>query len=260
MKRIHFIEISDEPWCPRGIRRGVTDFCRFVTEKSGLFNAVAPLLAAAIKRTAAQSIVDMGSGAGGPWLRLRPALRKLGVDVPICLTDHDPNLEGLERMRILSQGTIAYHPEPVDATQVPVKLTGFRTMFQAFHHLRPAQAHAALVSAAAQKEGIAIFDGTRPGWWLWPLVLGTPLRVLLATPFIRPFRWSRLFWTYLVPALPLVLLFDVVVSLLRLYSVEELRELTVGLDSYQWDSGTVRAWPVPLRITYLIGVPKKHAT
>src|SRR5690348_16281967 len=48
MKRMHFLEISDEPWCPRGIRRGVTDFCRFVTEHSGLFNAVAPLLADAI--------------------------------------------------------------------------------------------------------------------------------------------------------------------------------------------------------------------
>jgi hypothetical protein len=47
MKRIHFIEIGDDPWCPRGIRRGVTDFCRFVTEHSGLFNAVAPLSAGA---------------------------------------------------------------------------------------------------------------------------------------------------------------------------------------------------------------------
>ena len=65
MKRIHFIEIGDEPWCPRGIRRGVTDFCRFVTEHSGLFNAVAPLLGDAIRKTGAHRILDMGSGAGG---------------------------------------------------------------------------------------------------------------------------------------------------------------------------------------------------
>jgi hypothetical protein len=26
MNRIHFLEISDELWCPCGIRRGVTDF------------------------------------------------------------------------------------------------------------------------------------------------------------------------------------------------------------------------------------------
>jgi hypothetical protein len=55
-----FLEISDEPWCPRGIRRGVTDFCRFVTEHSGLFNAVAPLLGDAIRKTGAHRILDMG--------------------------------------------------------------------------------------------------------------------------------------------------------------------------------------------------------
>jgi hypothetical protein len=108
-------------------------------------------------------------------------------------------------------------------------------------------------------QGVAVFDGTRPAWWLWPLVLITPLRVLLATPFILPFRWSRLFWTYIVPALPLVLTFDVVVSLLRLYSAEELRGLTAGLDQHNWEIGTVRARPIPLRITYLIGTPKERA-
>ena len=47
MRRKHLMEISDEPWCPRSIRHAVTDFCRFVTELSGVFNPVAPLLAAA---------------------------------------------------------------------------------------------------------------------------------------------------------------------------------------------------------------------
>ena len=51
MKRRHWIEISDEPWCPRGIRNAVTDYCRFVTELSGIYNAVAPLLIDALKRT-----------------------------------------------------------------------------------------------------------------------------------------------------------------------------------------------------------------
>jgi hypothetical protein len=256
MKRIQLIEIGDEPWCPRGIRHGVTDFCRFVTELSGLFNAVAPLLVAALKKTAAQRILDLGSGAGGPWLGLVSVLRQLGMDVPVCLTDHNPNIEALERIQKLSRGTITYLPEPIDAIHIPAELNGFRTMFQAFHHLRPDQAHAALADAVAKEQGIAVFDGTRLNPWLWPLVLGMPLRVLIATPFIRPFRWSRLLWTYIVPALPLVLLFDVIVSLLRLYSVEEMRELTQGLDGYHWDVGTVRASRVPIQITYLIGTPK----
>jgi hypothetical protein len=39
------------------------------------------------------------------------------------------------------------------------------------------------------------------------------------------------------------------------YSVPELRALTAGLDGYHWDIGTVRGKRLPVRITYLIGVP-----
>src|SRR5258708_25847217 len=86
-------------------------------------------------------------------------------------------------------------------------------------------------------------------------VLPVPVRVLLAVPFIRPFRWSTLMWTYLVPILPIVLLFDSIVSVLRIYSSEELRGLTTGLDSYLWSTGTVRSKPIPVPVLYLVGVP-----
>jgi hypothetical protein len=255
MKRLHLIEIGDEPWCPRGIRLGVTDFCRFVTEMSHVFNPVAPLLATALRKTGARRIVDMGSGAAGPWLSLRSVLARSGVEVPIVLTDRYPNLEAMQRAEQVSDGAIAFRSEPVDATQVSTELAGFRTMFSAFHHLRPEQARAVLADAVAKGQGIGIFECADRNILLLPLLLVTPLRVLIAMPFIRPFRWSRLFWTYLVPALPLVLLFDVIVSCLRIYSVPELRELTVGLDSYQWEAGTVRGGLIPLPLTYLIGVP-----
>ena len=259
MRRIHFLEIGDQPWCPRGIRRGVTDYCRFVTEHSGYFNPVAPLLAEAIRKTGARRILDMGSGAGGPWMSLLKRLRRLGVDVPVCLTDYDPNIESLERAQKRSGGVITFHAEPVDATRVPAELTGLRTMFSAFHHLRPEQARAALADAAAKGQPIAVFDGSRVSPFLAPLLVTTAIRVLLVTPFILPFSWSRLVWTYIIPALPLVLTFDVIVSMLRMYSVSEMRDLTAGLDGYHWDIGTVRAWPIPLRLTYLIGMPKQCA-
>ena len=181
------------------------------------------------------------------------------MDVPVCLSDYDPNIEALERVQKRSAGGDHVPPEPVDATRVPAELTGLRTMFSAFHHLRPDQARAALADAAAKGQPIAVFDGSRTSLFLLPLILSTVVRVLLVTPFILPFRWSRLFWTYLIPALPLVLTFDVIVSLLRMYSVAELRELTAGLDHYHWDIGTVRAWLIPVRITYLIGTPVESA-
>jgi hypothetical protein len=61
---------------------------------------------------------------------------------------------------------------------------------------------------------------------------------------------------------PLVSLFDGLVSCLRTYSVQELRELTEGLgtNDYQWDIGELKCTAGPIPITYLIGLPVDHAT
>jgi len=93
------------------------------------------------------------------------------------------------------------------------------------------------------------------------LMLLVSLMVLLMTPFIRPFRWSRLFWTYLIPVVPMVSLFDGLVSCLRTYSVEELGELTVDLDAknYEWQIGEVKSTAGPIPVTYLIGVPRSDS-
>ena len=77
----------------------------------------------------------------------------------------------------------------------------------------------------------------------------------VCTPLIRPFRWSRLLWTYLIPIIPLVLLFDGVVSCLRTYRPQELREIVENLTAiaYQWEMGEHSGASGKLAITYLIG-------
>ena len=89
---------------------------------------------------------------------------------------------------------------------------------------------------------------------LLPLVL-IPLFVLLLTPLVRPLRPGRFLWTYLLPVTPLLIFWDGLVSALRVYSPDELRELVAELDDYDWDIGTVSAGKGPQRITYLIGKP-----
>jgi hypothetical protein len=112
-----------------------------------------------------------------------------------------------------------------------------------------------LVDAVAREEGIGVFECAERSLLMVLLVaIATPIRVLVVTPFIRPFRWSRLLWTYLIPVIPIVLWFDSIVSVLRVYSVEELRDLTVGLNGYQWDIGRVRSGKLPITVTYLVGV------
>lgn len=253
MSRLHLFEIHDQPWCPRSLRDALTDFLQFTINLGHAYAAVTPLLQGAIASTGATQVVDLCSGAGGPWRTLRqPRGMAPGFAVPVVLTDKYPN-------RLAQSGSLPFHPVPVDATAVPAGLRGFRTVFTAFHHFRPPEARAILADAVRQGQGIGVFEISRRAPLEMAVIALTWLAVLAFVPFIRPLRWSRLAWTYLPPVLPLVGLFDGIVSCLRTYTPAELRELLQGLDTpdtYDWQIGETRGRWSPLVVTYLVGVPK----
>jgi hypothetical protein len=145
--------------------------------------------------------------------------------------------------------------EPVDATGVPPDLKGFRTMFTTLHHFRPEMVSRILQDAVNQRCSIGIFDlSARTPPPISMVLWCNPIGALLATPFVRPFRWTRLLWTYIIPIVPIFSAWDGFVSGPRLYSVQELQEIVQGLPSndYVWELGRE---PFPRYITYLIGYP-----
>jgi hypothetical protein len=252
MSRLHLFEIHDQTWCPRSLRDALTDFLQFTINLGGTYDAVVPMLRNAIARADATQVVDLCSGAGGPWRRWAREPRGIapGFDAPVVLTDKYPN-------RLAQSGLLPFHPVAVDATAVPSDLKGFRTVFTAFHHFPPAEARTILADAVRQGQGIGVFEISRRAPIELAVIALTWLAVVAFVPFIRPFRWSRLLWTYLPPVLPLVGLFDGVVSCLRTYSPAELRGLLRGLDTYDWQVGETRSRWSPLVVTYLVGVPKR---
>jgi hypothetical protein len=144
----------------------------------------------------------------------------------------------------------------MDARIVPPELKGIRTLFNSLHHFSPADARAVIGNAVNCRQPIAVFEIPER---TVPVVITTllaPLMVLLGTPFIRPFRWRRLLYTYLLPMVPLTCLWDGVVSQLRAYTPDELRDLaTESPNDYTWSAGKVAIPGVPARLTYLIGHP-----
>jgi hypothetical protein len=262
MRRVQFIELHEQSWFPSSIRDEITDALQFGFNLFKVYSPIAPLLQSALESTRSRSIVDLCSGGGGPWLDLYRKLRsrKLEGDTPVLqiwLTDKYPNLKASENVRTVSENRIAFYPGPVDAMKVPCELKGLRTMFTSFHHFSPEEARAILQDAVDASEGIGIFETTRRSPSTIGLMFAWVLMLFVCTPWIRPSRWSRLLWTYLVPIVPLVLLFDGVVSCLRTYRPQELREIVEKLTAaeYQWESGehsTARDVP----ITYLIGYPR----
>jgi hypothetical protein len=254
MRRRQLVELEDLSWWPRTFRDAATDYLAASVRVSKAHERIAPVLAAALRRCHATQVVDLCSGAGGIWPRLLPALRSQGVDVQVTLTDKFPNLAALERAAAETPG-LGFDAEPVSALAVPARLAGFRTMFLAFHHFEPQDARAILAAAVRDCQGIAVVEGISRRAVLLPLMAAAPLAVWLLTPFIRPFRWSRLFWTYVLPVVPLNVVFDGVVSCLRVYSRDEMLDMARAAGGgYEWETGTVFVPGAPA-IPYLIGVP-----
>ncbi|MFQ5691268.1 MAG: class I SAM-dependent methyltransferase, partial [Gemmatimonadota bacterium] len=193
MPRVHLIEFHDQPWCPDVLRDAATDYLQFVTRAAKPYAPVVDRLRAAIEASGADRIIDLCSGAGGPWPHLRPALATAGDVAPtVCLTDRFPNLEAFRRASADSGGGLSFDARPVDATRLPVDLVGFRTLFASFHHFRPESARAILADAVERRQGIAVLEMTHRSLPALILMGITPLLVLIGTPFVRPFRWSRL--------------------------------------------------------------------
>jgi hypothetical protein len=261
-KRLPLGEIHDQPWCPRVIRNSVTDFLQYSTNHWGQYTPLLPTLCYFLQRVEARRIVDLCSGGSGPWQRLYGTIgRAFGESFRILLTDRYPNLAAFRLARDLSGGIVDFREEPLDACALPDGLSGFRTLFGSFHHFPPAQAKGVLQDAVDSGQGIGIFEMTDRKSATVLAMLTTPFFVLLHTPKIRPFRWSRIFLTYLLPVIPLIVMVDGIASCLRSYTVEELTELTGSLTGapYDWEIRKLGSPSSPFPIIYAIGCPKPGA-
>lgn len=197
-------------------------------------------------------ILDLCSGSGGPMPLIIEELVKWNYDVRARLSDlyanSNPNL---------ASPRIVWLAERVDALHVPPKLPGVRTMFSAFHHFRPDAAKAILRDAFERHRAICIFESGSGTLLGIAGMLGVPLAVLALMPWARPFRWTHLAFTYLIPLIPLIVLWDGLISMLRIYSPKQMQKFAADLQApdYVWEIGQIKVRGIPDRLPYLIGRP-----
>jgi hypothetical protein len=250
MRRLQLFELHDCSWCPKAIRNGLTDFLEIATEILDTYGPVRRRVREALSRSGSSEVVDLCSGAGGPWVHW---LRKGLLPARVTLTDRLPNLEARQRLIETGIRGLDYRAEPLDATRVPAELKGLRTIFTAFHHFPPEQARAVIEDAVSKRQPIGIFELTSRTPKALLSMLLSPIGVWLLTPRMEKVGWSKWVFSYIFPVIPLVVLIDGIISCFRTYSVEELQGMA-SASNYTWFIGSVEAGGGP--ITYLIGHPK----
>jgi hypothetical protein len=197
-------EIHDHPRFPTFLRDLVTDALESLWIFSNTYRSILPRLLNALDQAGTREVLDLCSGGGGPWAGLvKESQGDEGFNIGICLSDKYPNRVAFERAHT-TEHRIGFEPRSIDAMRVPDDLGGFRTIFFSFHHFDPDEARRVLGNAVESKQGIGIFEAARRAPRTMLTICCIPMMALLLAPSIRPFRWSRLFWTYLLPVVPFV--------------------------------------------------------
>ncbi len=152
------------------------------------YRPIVPLLRRALEESESSHVIDLCSGAGGPWLQLaRDFETGQTYKTSVLLTDLHPNTEGFKRASSSSNRSVSTE-HSVSAMRVPPHLDGFRTIFSSFHHFSPKEASRILCDAAKEQQGIAIFEGAnRDINTVLAICFFLPLAALFITPAIRSF-------------------------------------------------------------------------
>ena len=250
MRRIHSIELHEQPWFPKPWRDHITGFLSKMTETVGAYGAIIPIFAEHLRQAKQTQLVDLCSGAGGPARWVQAQLREReGLACSLIVTDLYPNREAWRAAAL--EGS----PEPVNALDVPSTLRGVRLMFSGFHHFQPEQARGILQDAVDKGEPFGIFELTPRTVPAILVTLFSFLTFMLFTPTISPRRLSVFIFTYLVPILPLVVVWDGVISCLRTYAPEELLAMCAQLKGAQGWRFEAQMTTERGPVIYLIGRP-----
>jgi hypothetical protein len=257
MPRLHLFEFEDQKWFPNVIREGMMDYLRHMIGWMQFYKPAAPLIKNFLIETKNNQIIELCAGAGGGVIRMKGYLNELNCHPKIILTDLYPNLKAYESLKKIAPEQIDFITHSVNALNPAIEDKGVLMFFSSFHHFKPEQAKQILMNAAITKTPIAIFDSGTTGWMnIFAVVFLQPFSFVFLTPFFTPFSWSRLFFTYIIPLIPICTIWDGSVSVLRFYSIKEMKMLTECAEAknYKWEIG-MKKNPLKIPVNYILGFP-----
>jgi hypothetical protein len=247
MNRKTVFQISRQPWFPRFLKTQIDEFLDFMVQlpqRARLPHAnhpFLPLFDEVLAHSQARTLVGFESMDGGGLAHIATEVGgPLNPKLSVQLTDEQcipARVKQLERLAGRPVHVLASSKHQV-AEQFRGR--GIGVFINSFHHLGRGEDRAVLQELVDHDLDVVIGEGNNKSLrQVIGMTMIVPIMMLLATPFIRPFRPSRLLFTYLVPILPFVTVWDGVAALFRLHRPEELEAMarSLGRNDYVWKAG-----------------------
>src|ERR1700721_4902787 len=91
--RFELFEFHDQPWFPGFLRREVVDALQMILERTNAYRPIAGRLRQAMNCSGTREVLDLFSGAGGPWPSMVRLFESEGAPpIEVFLTDKFPSV------------------------------------------------------------------------------------------------------------------------------------------------------------------------
>ena len=225
MKRKQAPQITNSKWFPNFLTRCVHEFMTWFVIKVNAAKPFIPLIEEGLQHAERIVVINKRCGAG--------------FETVDRLLD-----EKIKRVF-------------VDADNFTASEEGLYLSVNSFHQFSVDEAKDILKQIAENKQPVVVVEGNNDSLWqVFGMTVIVPLTVLLTAPFVKPFRFERIIFTYIIPVLPFVTFFDGFMALFKLYAPKDLDELTTSIktEGYSWRTGKLDNGRGG-KIIYLIGYP-----
>lgn len=210
MKRKQIKQIINTPWCPDFFKTLVAEFLSWFVVKVNATQPFIPVIDEITDKTQMKKIINIEFNTGAGIETVQPYLKE---DITV----------------------ISIPAEKIDTSEKGVYL-----FVNSFHQLNSAEAGTILQNIADGGNPVVVVEGNNDSLWqIVGMTVFVPLTVLLTAFFVKPFRISRIIFTYVLPILPIIIVIDGCLALLKLYSPDDLLELTSSIktENYEWKAG-----------------------
>ncbi len=250
LKKILTFEFNDWPKCPTFIRESILEVLGKAIRDAGVYDVLAPMFIQFCSDAKVTGILEFGAGSGESTVIFLDA---------ICRSDHTPPriyVSDLYPLTMVMQKNCEQHSglltpirHSVDLRYPPETPThDMRMVLSAFHHFDPDVAR--LFLADAKRRGIAVFIaepfiGSIKAFF--PLFIHGFPNLARNGMLSSKKRVLKLLFTFFVPLIPMCLLWDGLVSMIRMYDKRGFADLVASLPetetAYRWQYREVQ---VPL--------------
>lgn len=208
-------ELEDHSWFPPVLRKFQTEFIGFVVARFNVYDGFVKHLNTL--SLPAQPLTDLCSGSGEPAIHI---FKKSHCFTHLFLSDKYP------ASQVVKSGEDSYAMARKDVLEMEFNPGTCYSMFNAFHHFSDEDQLRIIRKLHHSGSTAFLAEILEPDIICFLKVLfTTTIGCLLLTPFIRPFSFRRLFFTYLLPVNILTITYDGLVSVLKSRTANHYRKL-----------------------------------